>query len=217
MAVYRPKYRDPKTGELKQQLIWWYKFSFAGRRIRESSKSERKTIAIEAEKARRLELEKGFNNLSDRRERIHTIAELGDEFLEAYKVRKPKSATFAEYAVGHVKRILGKKAASDISDSQVTGYQTSRLKEKASPKSINDETGFLLRILGEQGDFLRAKLRRKQGLKLPAAPPVGKAFTEEDKEALLAEAKRRRSPSIYPALMLALHSGLRDAELRGLP
>src|SRR5260370_25542052 len=61
MAVYRPTYRDPKTGETKQQKVWWYNFTFAGRHIQESSKSTRKTIATEAEKKRRRELEKSFN------------------------------------------------------------------------------------------------------------------------------------------------------------
>ena len=45
---------------------------------------------------------------------------------------------------------------------------------------------------------------------------VGHAFTTEEKAALLAQAKLRRSPAIYPALMLALHVGMRDAEIRGL-
>ena len=39
MAVYRPKYRDKETGELMESKIWWYNFTFAGRRIQESSKS----------------------------------------------------------------------------------------------------------------------------------------------------------------------------------
>lgn len=217
MSVYRPNYRDTKTGKLKRQDVWWYKFSFAGRHIRESSKSSRKTIAQEAEKKRRLELERGFNNLADtRRERIRTVAELADEFFEGYKLRSPKSATFAEYALGHVKRLLGKGMSIDVSDATVTGYQTARLKEEASPKSINEEVGFLLRILDEHGDILRAKLKRKGNLKLKVARTVAKAFSIQDKEKLLAEAKKRRSPSVYSALVLALHCGLRDAELRGL-
>jgi len=39
----------------------------------------------------------------------------------------------------------------------VTAFQTARLKEKAASKSINEETGFLLRLLGEQGDFQSAR------------------------------------------------------------
>ena len=45
---------------------------------------------------------------------------------------------------------------------------------------------------------------------------MARAFTADEKAALLAVAKQRQSPCIYPALMLALHAGMRDAEIRGL-
>jgi integrase len=111
---------------------------------------------------------------------------------------------------------MGKTMVVDVTDTAVKDYQTARLHEKVSPKSINEEVGFLLRLIGEQGDFLRAKLRRQKALKLTTRTRAAKAFTEEEKAALIAEAKNRRSPSIYPALMLALHAGMRDAEVRGL-
>ena len=34
MSVFRPTFRDPKTGERRQSRIWWYEFWIAGRRIR---------------------------------------------------------------------------------------------------------------------------------------------------------------------------------------
>jgi len=43
---------------------WWYKFYFAGRLIRESTKSASKTVAKNAETKRRRELEKAYNNVS---------------------------------------------------------------------------------------------------------------------------------------------------------
>jgi integrase len=217
MAVYRKQYRDKATGRVVQSQIWWYDFTFAGRRIQESSKSARKTIAVEAEKKRRLELERGFNHVEDnRRERIRSIAELATEFLEAYKLRNARSATFAEYALGHVKRLLGTIMVVDIADATIKNYQTDRLKEKAAPKSINEEVGFLLRLLGEQGDFLRAKLKRQKMLKLSTGRRVARAYTPAQKAALLAAAKQLRSRAIYPSLMLALHAGMRDAEIRTL-
>jgi len=217
MAVYRPTYKDQKTGEIKTQKVWWYHFNFAGRHIQESSKSTRKTIAVDAEKKRKLELERSFNGIEDTRlDRVRSISEIAVEFLQGYRLRNPRSATFAEYATGHVKRLLGKMLMVAMSDATVTGYQTNRLKESASAKSVNEEVGFLLRMLGEQGDFIRAKLKRQHALKLTIRSEVARAFTAEEKAALLAAARRRRSPAIYPALMLALHVGLRDAEIRGL-
>ena len=216
MSVFQPTYADPKTGEQKKSEVYWYDFRAFGKRIRESAGTTSKTLAKQAEKNRRRELENGVNGLEDkRRERIKTVEELAAEYFEVYKLRN-RSVSFAEYALGHVKRILGASMAVNVTDSVVTGYQSARLKEKASPKSINEEVGFLLRILGDQGDALRLKLRRKKLLKLPARNRVGKAFTSQEKARLLQTAKAARSPVIYPALMLALNAGMRDGEIRGL-
>ena len=143
MSVYRPKYRDPNTGELKQSQVWWYDFTFAGRRISESAKTTRKTIAKESEKKRRLELEQGFNGIQDKRaDRIRSIKELATAYLKDYKVRH-KSAIFAEYALGHVARLVGASLVVEVTDKTVTDYQTTQLREKAATKSINEEVGAL--------------------------------------------------------------------------
>lgn len=217
MAVYRPTYKDPKTGKKKQQAVWWYHFTFAGKRIQESSKSTRKTVALEAEKKRRAELERGFNAVEEKRVlRISSIGELAASFLEHYRLRNPKSATFAEFALGHVRRHLGKHLKVDINPSVVRDYQATRLKENAAPKSINEETSFLLRLLDEQGDIIRVKMRREKTLKLTTRSKIAKAYDPDQKVAMHAAARERRSPHIVPALALALHVGLRDKEIRTL-
>ena len=197
--------------------IWWYEFWFAGRRIRESSKSESKTVAKSAEKNRRRELEEGFNNVSDvRRERIRAMGEIADEFFEEYKLRLPQSATFAEYAIGHIRRLVGDKMLVDMNEASIIKYQNERLTERAAPKTVNEEVGFLLRIMGDLGDLLRVRLKKKKKLKLKVRNDIGKAYTAEEKERMLAAAANARSPHIYLALTLALNAGVRDAELRGL-
>ena len=197
--------------------IWWYEFWFAGRRIRESSKSESKTVAKSAEKNRRRELEEGFNNVSDvRRERVRAMGEIADEFFEEYKLRLPQSATFAEYAIGHIKRLVGDKMLVDMNEAALIKYQNERLTERAAPKTVNEEVGFLLRLMGDLGDLLRVRLKKKKKLKLKVRNDIGKAYTAEEKERMLAQAANARSPHIYLALTLALNAGVRDAELRGL-
>lgn len=216
MSVFRPKFRDPNTGKRKPAAVWWFKFYFAGQCIRESAKTTSKTLAKQAEQKRRRELEEGFNGLTDRREeRIRTIKDLANTYLEGYKLRM-KSIPFAEYALNHLTQHLGKQMAVEVTEKSVKDYQTARLKEKAAPKTINEEVGFLLRLLGDQGDGIRAKLRRQKALKLPVRSDIGKAYTPEEKGVLYDEAKRRRSRAIYPALVLTLNCGLRDKELRQL-
>jgi integrase len=200
----------------KRGNTWWYEFIFARRRIRESAKTGSKTVAKQAEQNRRRELEKGFNGLEDNREdRIKSVSEVAKDYLEDYYLRH-QSGVFARYAVGNVTRLLGEEMIVDVTAVSVKEYQTARLKEDAAPKTINDEVGFLLRLMGEAGDVVRARLRRQKSLKLPVRTQVGKAFTPEEKEALLAAAKTGRSPAIYPALMLALNAGMRSGEIRGL-
>lgn len=219
MAVY-------KRGE-----TYWYKFRFAGREIRESAKTTLKTLAKKAEEKRRRELEEGFNDLGDRRaHRIEKLATVADAYLADYVMRH-RSEQFAKNAIGHVKRHLGEKLLVDISDQTVRAYQTSRLKEGAAPKTINEEVGFLLRLLGDRGDSIRSKMRREKTLKLRVRQNVGKAYSTNDKTALLQAAEirhsgealkptrannRTRSPFIGPALSLAFNAGMRDAEIRNL-
>lgn len=196
--------------------VWWYDFFFARQRVRESAKTTSKTMAKQAEQIRRRDLERGFNGVEDNREeRIRSIKDVGADYLADYCLRH-KSGVFAKYAIGNVGRHLGTYMVVDVTEKTVREYQTARLKEGAAPKSINEEVGFLLRLLGEAGDVVRMRLRRQKALKLAVGKPVGKAYAPEEKEALLAAAKAARSPAIYPALMLALNAGMRDAEIRNL-
>lgn len=75
--------------------VWWYEFWFAGRRIQESSKSPSKTIVRTAEQ------------------------NVADEFFSGYKLRLSNSAVFADYAIGHLKRLLGNKMLVDFNEAAV--------------------------------------------------------------------------------------------------
>ncbi len=210
------RHRDDSMALFKRGKTWHYEFMFAQRRIRESAQTTSKTIAKLAEQNRRRELEAGFNGIQDKREdRIRSIRELSRDYLEDYRLRH-KSVVFAEYAVDHIVRLLGPMMTIDVTEQTVTTYQITRLKEGAAPKSINEEVGFLLRLLGEPGDVIRARLRRRKVLKLTVPRGPGKAYSPAEKAAMLAAAKNARSRAIYPALMLALNTGERDSEIRHL-
>jgi integrase len=197
--------------------VYWYKFYFAGRFVCESSKSSSKTVAKNAEQQRRRELEAGFNNIKEiRKERVRPLAEVISDYLVGYRLRY-RSASFAEYALGHVSRLLGDEMIIDIDERTVLSYQESRLRESAAPKSINEEVRFLLKMLGSPaGDLIRSSLKEKKLLKLAVPKQIGKAFDPEESASLERKAKKSRSPHMYAAYMLARNGGLRDTEIKTL-
>jgi integrase len=115
-----------------------------------------------------------------------------------------------------VARLLGTMTVGDITESSVLRYQEERLREKAAPKSINEEVRFLLKMLGDPGELIRAQLKKSKQLKLTVHKQIGKAFDREESEKLTGRAGKSRSPHMYPAFMLARNGGLRDTEIKTL-
>jgi integrase len=202
----------------KNGRFYHYEFQLDGRRHRGSTGTASKDQAIREERLQRERLEKSYGQIleeENREQRRKTIQQAADEFLVEYKA-KHESPTFAVYALGHVTYHLGKKLVVEITPTVVKRYQTDRLAEKAGPKTINDEVLLLLRLCGDQGDLIRAKLRREKAMKLALPPSPGRAYTADEKERMLAEAQKLRSKNFYPALLVGLNCGLRDKELREL-
>jgi integrase len=203
----------------KRGNIYWYNFLFGGRHIQESAKTTKRTVAKLAEENRRREFERaynaiGYNTIEERKQRIGTFSNLAADYLREYRLRNPRAATFAEYAIRHLTEHLGGKLIAQIDVSAVTDYQIKRLEQKAAPKSINDEVGELMRIMGSRGDVVRGELKRRKLLNLKVGAQPGKKFEVDEKDRMLLAAKTSRSPLILPALTLALNAGMRDAEIR---
>ncbi len=104
----------------------------------------------------------------------------------------------------------------DVSEATVLAYQESRLREKAAPKSINEEVRFLLKMMGDSGELIRLHLRKQKQLKLAVSKQIGKAFDSEETESLTQRARESKSPHMYPAFMLARNAALRDSEIKTL-
>jgi integrase len=200
----------------KNGRLYHYEFVVHGRRYRGSTGTSNKPQAITEERRQRERLAKSYSQVLEEEsleQQRKTIQQAADEFLEDYRM-KHRSATFAEYALGHVKRFLGGSLVVEVTPSIVKRYQADRLKETAGPKTINDETQLLIRLCGEQGQLVRATLRRDKALKLPLPPSPGRPYSSEEKARLLEEAQKLRTPQMHAALALDLNTGLRDKELR---
>src|SRR5882724_5288678 len=200
----------------KNGKFYHFEFMLDGRRRRGSTGTANKAQAIAEERRQRERLEKSYGQIIEEEAREQgrkTIQQAADEFLEEYKA-KHESATYAVYALGHVISILGNRLVVEITPTVVKRYQTDRLAEKAGPKTINDEVMLLLRLCGDQGDLIRAKLRRDKALKLTLPPSPGRPYSADEKARMLEEAQKLRTPQMHAALALDLNTGLRDKELR---
>lgn len=202
----------------KNGRLYHYEFILDGRRRRGSTGTANKQQAIAEERRQRERLEKSYSQVVEeesREQQRKTIQVAADEFLKEYTA-KHESPTWAEYALGHVSRLLGGSLVMEVTPNVVKRYQADRLREKAGPKTINDEVQLLLRLCGEQGVLIRATLRRDKALKLTLLPSPGRAYSREEKARMLEEAQKLRTPQMYAALALDLNTGLRDKELREL-
>ena len=139
----------------KRGDTWWYKFWFANKLIRESTKSTSKTLAKEAENQRKRELENGYNGLInvDRARRVMTFSEAADLHLKDYALRHCiNSRRYMKQRVGHLQQYFGDLMLVEIREETVTNYQSERLKQGAAGSSINNEVMMLFQIMGKIGD-----------------------------------------------------------------
>jgi hypothetical protein len=156
----------------KNGKYYHFEFQMEGRRHRGSTGTTNKPQAIAEERRQRERLEKSYSQVIEeetREQQRKTIQLATDEFLADYRA-KHQSPAFAEYALGHVSRLLGDRLVVEITPNVIKRYQADRLNEKAGPKTINDEVQLLLRLCGEQGVLIRATLRRNKALSCPYRP-----------------------------------------------
>jgi integrase len=214
MSVYRPKYKDPKTGEVKESAVWWFEFSLAGRRVRKSANTTRKTIAVEAEKQERLRFEKRLAGIPEEKltDRIRTIAAALKEYSESYPVNhRENSVTIVNERRPHLERLLGSVLIPDVTEERVRQYMRTRQGEGASGRTINIELGVLSRAMGHTWRVLWPKVK-----KLSERSDVGRALSPEQEERILRAAAANKSRMLYPFVRIALLTGMRHDEIRQL-
>lgn len=194
--------------------IWWYEFLFMGQRVRESSHSPSKTVAREAQHHRRRELEESVNGLRDKRRRPLLFSVAAKEYLE-WKQGEVKASTYRieSKSLDHLLPVFGKLLLADINGQDIAQYQQKRAAEKAAGATINLEIGTLRSILRKHRLWGQIQPDVK---KRPERDDVGHALTADEETRLLASCQQSRSRSLYPAVMLALNTGLRRSEMLNL-
>ncbi len=194
----------------KRGEVWWYKFQFARQTIRESSKSTSRTVAKEAERSRHRQIEESYNRIRRRKlPPLFSVAAAG--WLNTLSSIAPKTETSYRGALRHLGAVFGRKLLCDIDADDVAAYQTNRKRVGVSARTVNIEVGVLRSLLIKHR--LWGELYKKvKFLKENETP--GRALPREEETALLNAAAKSRSRALYPALLLALSTGLRSSEIR---
>jgi len=212
MPVYRRKWKD-NDGKTVVGKIWWYKFKVGGVECRESSKSTSKTKCLEAERIRRREIEDNHNRIVKRPKPIKFV-DAATQFIESQVDWSAKTHVIHNLSLEkHLKPHFKNCLLSEITAEKINRYQSARLKEEKPPtgRTINIEVALIRLVMRKHKMWANISGDVKM---LKENKDVGRDLTEEEQDKLLAAAKESVSRSLYPAILVSIHTGLRNEELR---
>jgi hypothetical protein len=190
--------------------IYSYRFRFAGRMIHESARTRSKTLAREAERQRRRELEERINNVK-RRGLPPAFGRAAEEW-QANRAHRLAANTqsVARLALKHLLPVFGPKLLCDITPQDITDYQRIRLKSGAQGRTVNIEIAALRQVLKASDLWLPLASKVRM---LRERHDVAKALTPQQEQALLV-ATAETDSACHTATVLALNTAMRKDEIR---
>jgi integrase len=195
----------------KRGDIWWYKFKHQGLVIRESAETSDKAVAQKVERKRHAELDEGAKVKRHPKARLQ-FAVAVKHWLALKRADWSDNNLRIETAnFGHLESHFGGMLLSDITAEDISRYKIERKKQGASPRTMAMEIGSLRALMRKH----RLWADIQPDVKLPRGrEDVGRALSADEEYRLLTACKKNRSRSLYPAVLLSLHTGLRNQELR---
>jgi integrase len=142
-GLYRPKYRDPKSGELKESAILWVRHYHNGKKVRLSTGTDNVRKAVEFRN-------KCLGRASQGRPMtaaLHrtTFENLASLVTDNYSVNEFRSLRRIKEALEHVRGFFGPDLARDITTDRINAYIISRREQEAANATINRELAALRR------------------------------------------------------------------------
>lgn len=200
-------YRDRGT------RVWRMDFVFRSQRIRETTGTTSKTLALEIQRKRRRGLEEGSAGIRKRNQpRLVSVA--AASWLEGKKsTLAPSTITGYGVDLSHLLPELGKYLVCDLQPRDISDYQKKRLEQKASPKTVNNEVGVLRSVLRRNGAW--ANLQQDVTM-MTANDDIGRAISADEEGALLKACGKSRSRSLLTFVVVAIETGARFNVVRTL-
>jgi len=191
-------------GVYKRGQTYWFKFLFQGQLIRESAKTNSKTVAREAERARRRDLELGINRIT-KRERLPLFVHAAREWFASKSALTPLGQAYYDEYLRKLTREFGDRLVSDITLNDIAALQRKRLGEGLSARSVNCEVATLRQVLKHYSLWTsvagRVRFMRER-------TDVGRALSLEEESRLLDAISHSPSPALHPFFVFRLMRGL---------
>jgi len=142
-CLFRPKYRDRKTGEVRESPHWWMKYSRNGQSFRENTKKTVKTAAARVLRARLAEIDRGE---ADPRAREVDFSELAEDLRTEYK-SNGRRLDRLETSLARLLPVFGNVPVTRIGGDRIENYKAKRKAEGVSNATIDRELTALRRAL----------------------------------------------------------------------
>lgn len=143
-TVYRPQWRDRKTGEMKQSPRLWIAYMHRGKLIRESAHTTKESNAWKLLKKRHGEITAGKPVGPDVEKT--SFEDMAAMLTNDYKANGRRSLARVEDAINHLRGVFGDSRAVEITGDRVTTYVTQRQDQKAASATVNAELAALSRM-----------------------------------------------------------------------
>jgi integrase len=200
----------------KRGKYYSYRFEFEGRQIRKTTGVSNKEAARQMGEEHRRRLKLGED--TPKRKAIK-FTDAVKELIESKPKWSEKTKVVHNTSMTHLKPFFGEMLLSEIVTDSFTKYQSMRLKEKThfgkrpAGRTINIELALVRLVLRKYKQWERVN-DEEEVEELDENEDTGRALKPVEKDRLLAAARKSISRSLYPAVQVALNTGLRSEEMR---
>jgi len=148
-SLFREKYRDKRTGQVKTCQTWTMKLWVGGRRLKRSAGTTSRAVANKRLETWKAAIQQGMYVPDAEQTRFEDLVAL---LLDDYRANSRKSLDRVEDAIDHLKDIFSGSRAQAITSERIRGYVRHRQDERAANATINRELAALKRMfrLGER-------------------------------------------------------------------
>ena len=143
-TIYRPKYKNKKTKEVKQSAVYWIKYYRNGKPYRESTGSKKEADAKRLLKRREGDVANGklpgiyFDKVR--------FEELAADIVSDYKINGRDIASLNKRLI-HLNPAFERMRVTNVTSTRINAYVLDRLEEGAANATINRELAALKRML----------------------------------------------------------------------